>query len=191
LAAQSCLTTPFVLLGRKKLPPEEPPSPEDIYDPNRQLWVDKASGVPLVLRMQGHAEHSQYGETTITETREGADQTEGVTISASRFGETTHTATKEGIDQPEGGVFQASSFGETTMTKTREGADQTEGAPALRASQYGETVHTRTREGIDQTESAAFSISPYGETTIINTPEGVDQIEGPAQTTSDAPHSHF
>jgi hypothetical protein len=183
--------TPFVLLGRKRLPPEESPSSEEIYDGDRQLWVDRSSGEPLVLRMQRYAEHSRYGETTMTETREGVDQTEGVNIRASRFGETTNTATKEGIDQTEGSIFAASPFGETTMTKTREGADQTEGAPGLQVSQYGETVHTRTREGIDQTESIAFSVSPYGETTMTNTREGVDQTEAPAQTTSDAPHSHF
>ena len=131
---------PFVLLGRKKLPPEEPPSPQDVYDEKLQLWVDKVSGEPLVLRMQNHAEHSRYGETTMTETREGVDQAEGVSITASPFGETTHTATKAGTDQSEGGYFQASKFGETTMTKTREGADQAEGAAGLLASQYGETI---------------------------------------------------
>ena len=149
--------TPFVLLGRKQLPPEATPSPEEIYDDNRQLWVDRASGIPLVLRMKGNAQSSQYGETTITETREGVDQSEGTALIASQYGETTHTATREGIDQTESTVFQASPFGETTMTKTREGVDQTEGTVGFRASQYGETIHTRTREGIDQTESAAFS----------------------------------
>lgn len=158
--------TPFVLLGRKRLPPEAAPSPEEIYDDNRQLWVEKASGMPLVLRMQGHARCSQYGETTITETREGADQSEGIALISSRYVETTHTATREGIDQTEGTVFHASPYGETTMTKTREGADQTEGIPGIRASQYGETVQTRTREGVDQTE-------------------------GLAPMTPDAPHSHF
>ena len=158
--------TPFVLLGRKKLPPEATPSPEEIYDNNRQLWVDKASVMPLVLRMQGQAQRSQYGETTITETREGVDQSEGTALIASQYGETTHTATREGIDQTENIVLQASPFGETTITKTREGVDQTEGAAGFRASQYGETVHTRTREGIDQTE-------------------------GLTQVTFDASHSHF
>lgn len=183
--------TPFVLLGRKKLPPEAMPSPEEIYDDNRQLWVDKASGMPLVLRVQGHAQCSQYGETTITETREGVDQSEGAAILNSQYGETTHTISREAIDKTESTVFRASPFGETTMTKTREGADQTEGTPGLRASQYGETIHTRTREGIDQTEGAAFSVSPHAETTMTNTCEGANQGEGLPQMTSDAPHTHF
>lgn len=122
--------TPFVLLGRKKLPPEDAPSPDHAYDASKQLWIDSTSGVPLVLRMQGHAPRSQYGETTITETREGADQSEGAS-------------------------FQLSQFGETTLTKTREGADQSEGIDLLQASQFGETVQTRTREGVDQTEGSA------------------------------------
>lgn len=126
--------TPFVLLGRKKLPPETKPSPEEVYDDDRQLWVDKSSGVPLVLRMQGHERASSYGETTMTETREGVDQSEGAAIH----------------------VFDASPFGETTITKTQEGADQAEGGTSLEASSYGETVQTRTREGVDQPESSAL-----------------------------------
>ena len=158
--------TPFVLLGRKKLPPEGSLSPDHAYDVSKQLWIDSVSGVPLVLRMQGHAQRSQYGETTITETREGADQSEGTALLATRFGETTITATREGADQSEGAVFQMSQFGETTLTKTREGADQSEGMDSLLASQFGETVQTRTREGVDQTEASA-------------------------DMTCNAPHSHF
>ena len=158
--------TPFVLLGRKKLPPEGAPSPDYAYDVSKQLWIDGISGIPLVLRMQGHTQRSQYGETTITETREGADQSEGTAFLATQFGETTITATREGADQSEGTVFQMSQFGETTLTKTREGADQTEGIDFLHASQFGETIQTRTREGVDQTE-------------------------GSADMTCNAPHSHF
>ena len=158
--------TPFILLGRKKLPPEGAPSPDHTYDASKQLWIDSISGIPLVLRTQGHAQRSQYGETTLTETREGADQSEG-------------------------SIFQMSQFGETTLTKTREGADQTEGVDFLRASQFGETVHTRTREGVDQTEGTALQGSEYGETTLTNTREGVDQMEGSADMTCNAPHSHF
>jgi hypothetical protein len=158
--------TPFVLLGRKKLPPEGAPSPDHTYDASKQLWIDSVSGMPLVLRMQDQAQRSQYGETTITETREGADQSEGTGFLATQFGETTITATREGADQSEGAAFQVSQFGETTVTKTREGADQTEGVDFLRASQFGETVQTRTREGVDQTE-------------------------GSADVTRNAPYSHF
>jgi hypothetical protein len=137
---------PFVLLGRKKLPPESAPSLEHEYDRYRQLWIDKISGEPLVSRMHGHAQPTQFGETTMTESREGVDQSEGVSLQASQFGETTLTKTHEGADQSEG-VFQASQFGETTHTATREGADQTESA-AFQASEFGETINTRRRDHI-------------------------------------------
>lgn len=119
--------TPYILLGRKKLPEEDPPSSENIYDESLQLWVDKNLGVPLVSCMQNHAQPSPYGETTFTRTREGADQTEVTTIQASRFGETIQTNTREGIDQTEITAAQPTQMGETTMTKTREGVDQVEG----------------------------------------------------------------
>lgn len=183
--------TPFVLLGRKKLPSEGAPSSDHTYDVLKQLWIDSSTGMPLVLRIQGHAQRSQYGETTLTETREGADQTEGTAFLTTQFGETTITATREGADQSEGTVFQTSQFGETTLTKTREGADQTESIDFLLASQFGETVHTRTREGVDQTEGTALQGSPFGETTLTNTPEGVHQMEGSADMRCNAPHSHF
>lgn len=194
MTIQTHTMTPFILLGRKKLLPEAAPSPTEIYDDKRQLWVDQISGTPLVQQMKSHSQNSQYGETTITETREGVDQSEGVSMAASQYGETTHTATREGIDQTESTALQASPFGETTVTKTREGADQTESASYLQASQYGETLQTRTREGVDQTESAAFSASTYGETTLTNTREGADQADqtdGLSEMTFDAPHTHF
>ena len=50
------------------------------------------------------------------------------THAQSQFGETTLTETREGVDQPEGSTIQASQLGETTLTKTHEGADQTERA---------------------------------------------------------------
>jgi hypothetical protein len=118
--------TPYILLGRKKLPPESAPSPEDIYDQQRQVWIDKNSGMPLVSCMRTHAQPTQFGETTLTETREGVDQPEGA-VHASQFGETINTRTHEGVDQTEGNALQASQLGETTLTKTREGADQSEG----------------------------------------------------------------
>ncbi len=157
---------PFVLLGRKKLPPESAPSPEHTYDDHRQLWIDKSSGEPLVSLMKGRAQPTQFGETTFTESREGADQSEGATtFRASQFGETTHTATRERVDQAEGVSIHASQFGETTSTRTREGADQTEGT-TFYGSQFGETSNTKTREG-------------------------ADQIEGIASVAFNAPHSHF
>jgi hypothetical protein len=117
--------TPYVLRERKELPPENSPSPDEVYDESRQLWIDKSSGLPLVSCMQKDAQATTYGETTYTKTREGADQTESVY--ASRFGETTQTHTVEGIDKTEVTAIQASQFGETISTRTREGTDQSEG----------------------------------------------------------------
>lgn len=129
--------TPFILRGRKKLPPECPPVDGQVYDEHRQLWMDKNSGTPVVscLRAcdglhQGEStrlQASRFGETTLTETREGVDQTEGPSVLASEFGETVHTRTREGVDLPEGATFHASQLGETTITKTHEGTDQSEG----------------------------------------------------------------
>lgn len=98
--------TPYILLGRKKLPPESAPSPEHAYDEDRQLWIDRNSGVPLVCSTRTHAQPTQFGETTITETREGVDQTEGTALQASQLGETTLTKTREGVDQTEGATDQ-------------------------------------------------------------------------------------
>jgi hypothetical protein len=122
--------TPYILLVRKKLPSNGSPSPEHVYDAHRQLWVDKKSGIPLVLSMRAHGQ-SEFGETTITETREGADQTEGVDLQASAFGETSITKTFEGADQSERTAFEPTEFGETTLTYTQEGADQTERSVAV------------------------------------------------------------
>lgn len=117
--------TPYILLARKKLRLERTPAPEHVYDEYRQLWIDKNAGMPLVSCMRTHAQ-SQFGETTLTETREGADQTEGAALHASQFGETIKTMTRESVDQPEGSTLRASQLGETTLTRTQEGADQTE-----------------------------------------------------------------
>jgi hypothetical protein len=113
--------TPYILLGRKKLPPESPPSGQHVYDEGRQLWIDKNCGVPVVSCMQAQAQPTQFGETTLTETREGADRPEGA-VHASDFGETIQTRSREGVDQTEGNFLEASQFGETTMSKTRESA---------------------------------------------------------------------
>jgi hypothetical protein len=119
--------TPYILQVRKKLPPERTPEPEHVYDSGRQIWIDKNSGAPLVSSIRPGAQPTQFGETTLTETREGADRTEGA-VHASDFGETIQTRSREGVDQTEGtALMLASQLGETILTKTREGADQTEG----------------------------------------------------------------
>jgi hypothetical protein len=61
---------------------------------------------------------------------EGTDQTESIygALGASAFGETTLTRTREGSDETEG--LRHSDFGETTLKETREGADQPDFAQA-------------------------------------------------------------
>jgi hypothetical protein len=122
--------TPYILLGRKRLPLESPPSSaEHLYDEQQQLWIDKMSGLPLVSVLRRQTQATQFGETSFTETREGADQPEGTVIQATQYGETTLTKTREGSDQMEGTGVLTTQFGETILTRSREGADQTEGSP--------------------------------------------------------------
>jgi hypothetical protein len=178
---------PFVLKGRRKLPPESDPSEEQVYDEYRQLWIDKRFGTPVVSCLRTQAQPSQFGETTITETREGADQVEAASLEASKFGETTMTKTMEGADQFEVTALAASQFGGTTLTATIEGADQNEVA-TLQASKFGETTFTRTREGYDQTEETPALHS--GET--ANTADLGNEVSSDIASASfDAPYSHF
>lgn len=117
--------TPFILKGATKIPDEDAPTEGHSYDSDLQLWVDTRTGVPLVsaavatkdceLR-KAHAEEylvntdsaparpmkaSPFGETLLTRTTEGIDQSEATAFSASPFGETLHTATAESADNPE------------------------------------------------------------------------------------------
>jgi hypothetical protein len=118
--------TPYILLGRKKLPNENSPSSlQQVYDEHRQIWIDTTLGAPLVSCLQNHIQPTRFGETTFTRTQEGTDQTEG-TVQASRFGETVHTKTREGIDQTEITAIEATQLCDT-MTRIQEGADRLEG----------------------------------------------------------------
>jgi hypothetical protein len=120
--------TPFILRGRKQLPPETAPAAQHVYDADLQVWMDTKENLPLVECLRRTAQPTQFGETTLTDTREGADRTEVASIEASDFGETIQTRTREGVDQTEVSGIQASQIGETILTKTREGVDQSEGA---------------------------------------------------------------
>lgn len=170
--------TPFILKERRKLPSEKDPLDEYVYDQDRQVWVDPKSGTPAIDCLRARASASQVGETTLTETREGVDQTEGAVLEATPFGETLMTRTVEGVDQSEIVGVQASPFGETTVTATLEGIDQTEIAGSL-GSDFGETVITRSNEGHDQTEAAAYT----GNATASQQP--------PRLATLYATYSHF
>lgn len=177
--------SPFILEGRKKLPPDPAPSSEEEYDQVRQLWVDRKTQEPLVSRMHHEVLASQYGETSLTDTREGADQSES-TLQMSSYGETTMTKTREGSDMTEASAWNASSYGETIKTATREGADQPD--RAISASSYGETIETRTREGSDQTEiSSIVEAGPLA----ASLEAGPDTTRLLSDWLPNAPHSHF
>ena len=121
--------TPFILRGRKPLPAEAAPDEQHVYDGDLQVWIETRENLPLVECLRKHnAKPTQFGETTFTDTREGADRTESASIDASGFGETIQTRTREGVDQTESSGLRASPLGETILTKTREGADQSEGS---------------------------------------------------------------
>lgn len=115
----------FILKGATIIPPEPPMPSEDVYDSELQIWVDGTSGIPVILSSM-NVDLTRYGETTITETREGTDQTEVTSLNETRYGETTLTRTIEGADQSEIAAFSGSRFGETGVTSTTEGIDQSE-----------------------------------------------------------------
>lgn len=111
---------PFVLQTRVALPPDPIPSGEHYYDYTRQIWINATTDMPVVAECNTQ-QASKFGETSMTETREGADQSEVITINASRFGETSLTKTAEGHDQGESVL--TSKFGETSITRADEGHD--------------------------------------------------------------------
>lgn len=117
--------TPFLLQGAAKLPPEPMPLEHHVYDPQLQIWIDRRTGVPVVISSVD-VDPTRYGETTITETQEGTDQTEIQILYASAFGETTVTRTAEGVDHSEATSLSATRFGETSVTATVEGVDMPE-----------------------------------------------------------------
>ena len=92
--------TPFILKGATKIPPELALPREFVYCPHEQLWKNIRTGVPVVSSSM-HGDASPYGETLITETREGIDQAEISATVPSPFGETCLTRTREGADESE------------------------------------------------------------------------------------------
>jgi hypothetical protein len=178
--------TPFILESRQKLPPEPEPSTEEEYDQVLQLWIDRRTGKPLVTRFRAGMEPSQYGETSLTDTREGADQPDRA-LGASAYGETSLTKTREGADKTESSSLEASSYGETSHTATREGADQPD--RSIGASPYGETTETRTHEGADRTEVSSEANSALVSACSRSLRPDVAQLT--SLSLSHAPHSHF
>jgi hypothetical protein len=143
--------TPFVLRDCKRLPAEPEPCSDQVFDRSLQVWISKQSGLPIILGMQ--REQSEFGETLITATVEGADQSEISTLVASQFGETTVTRSDgEGIDQPAFATLSSSQFGESTkITRVPEAVGESNLFDGF-SSQFGETTLTKTQEGTDQPE---------------------------------------
>ena len=121
---------PFILKGAIKVLPENAPLPEQVYDSQRQLWIDNRTGVPLVIS-NVNAESSRFGETSMTEAREGVDLAATDPILASRYGETA-LASMGGGGEREVAPLSSTRFGETTVTRTVEGADNPESVSARR-----------------------------------------------------------
>jgi len=124
-------------------------------------------GEPIIKKYIESNEFDKIGETLITETREGIDQSERSECinhnfqSSGRFGETIMTFTREGVDQSgESANFDSSMnyrIGETILTNTREGIDQSSESVNFDLNdnlnyRIGETLLTKTREGIDSSE---------------------------------------
>lgn len=116
---------PIILRGKVMVEDVQKPDVDHAFDPGRQLWINQATGLPVVVEA-GHArrEASRYGETTLTESREGIDYAGASVLDVSRFGETTVTKSQEGVDMAS--AVAASRFGETQITATVEGVDAPE-----------------------------------------------------------------
>ena len=111
---------PFVARRRTPLRSDPKAGPEHHYDPLQQLWVSADSGEPLVVRHIRAARSalggSQFGETVVTRSSEGVDQSEG------RIDEDSDTSGARAAAT----VLSASEFGETMVTESGEGTDQSE-----------------------------------------------------------------
>lgn len=146
------------------VPNELAPFPDQAYDPQKQLWINTTTGVPLVCGPSiSNIDSSSFGETVRTSTKEGTDQPESSLMS--NFGETVITKTHEGTDQSE--ISMNTNFGETVITETKEGIDAsesasleefaTDGVSTFCGTNFGESSHTATREGVDQSETVERS----------------------------------
>lgn len=119
---QSETGVPFVARHRKLLAASSVAGPDHRYDRLHQLWRCARTGEALVVRhaARGGASlaPSEFGETTLTKTVEGVDQSEG------RIDGGCISAESDPSTRPYGVV--ASEFGETCVTETGEGHDQSE-----------------------------------------------------------------
>lgn len=192
---------PFVLLDTVCVPDRIEPAGVT-YDQRRQLWVANDGVTPYVRMVLSAGLDSEFGETSITETREGTDQpdvAEALALPAQVDGRGQESSARSVQGHTESlarlslqldsrsvdGRSLSSQYGETTRTGSQEGTDVHEGNLA---SDFGETTYTRTREGVDASES--LRASDFGETTKTATIEGTDQPEVTASTDSHIGHGH-
>ena len=113
----------LILKGAVKLPAESKPPSNHVYDYERQIWIDTLRNEPVILQISQQMA-TRFGETTITETREGVDQSEIASLDIA-----SHYTSVADIQNPTNcNSFQLEStrFGETTITKTTEGTDASE-----------------------------------------------------------------
>src|SRR3546814_13867491 len=132
---------PVVLKSRKPIPGHVP-DPSRLFDPKRQLWILRDSGLPVVSEhaRPNSRQRSDWGETITTRSSEGVGQSE-VTPASDR-GETVRTQTPQGLAQSEG--TRPSHSGETGLTDTSKGVAKSD---SVRPTTLGKTRITPTNQG--------------------------------------------
>lgn len=113
----------LILKGAVQLPVESKPPSNHVYDYERQIWIDTIRNEPVIFQISQQMA-TRFGETMITETREGVDQSEIASLDI-----TSHSTSEVDIQNPNSCIsfqFEATRFGETTITKTAEGVDVVE-----------------------------------------------------------------
>jgi hypothetical protein len=68
---------PFVARHRALLTASQSAGPDEFYDGVLQLWICRRTSSPLVVSEFRSLARSEFGETVITKTSEGTDQSEG------------------------------------------------------------------------------------------------------------------
>lgn len=174
--------------------PEQAAIESSKYDIVSGLWMNSA-GQPVIEKYITDNITNLNGKTTISETRESIDRSEGTNFDvddkALDFSnvETLLTKTREGADRSEGSNSGVESLVfESIETATREGIDRaelsydfmTDEGYQVKSRAIDETLITRSREGADSSERAdvyEYSEPSFG-TTQTYTRESIDRSEG-------------
>lgn len=112
---------PFVLKSKVSITELDSCEDTQVYDPELQLWVSTISGRPLVVEMCACNAADRVNDIASASRR----KSKSACYLSSSFGETSMTKTHEGVDQS-GEVIHLTQFGETTLTETGEGVDVSE-----------------------------------------------------------------